>query len=102
MNEEGRYWLAQIQMEKMELKEELAVLKSYMGGKHEDLFKNQVARIREHFTSAAEREEIDRFISGILSDVSKRTESLIQKAEQIRMASRHNLPPLIPSGNAYQ
>jgi len=67
----------------MDLQEELSKLKSYMGGKNEEAFKTQADYINENFTSDADREIINNFISNEISKISLRTEELIQEAESI-------------------
>ena len=65
----------------MSLKEELEILKSYMGGKNNDAFMKQADFIRRNFASDAEQQKIDRFIEAELSKISSRTESLIKETE---------------------
>jgi len=72
----------------MDLQTELVILKSYMGGKNENAFQKQVDYIYENFTSEADKKAIDSFISGIVSEVSMKTEELIRKAESILVSQQ--------------
>ena len=65
----------------MELKNELDVLKSYMGGRNPEKFEQKVAYINENFTSETDDIEIEHFIKSELSDISNRVEDLINEAE---------------------
>ena len=65
----------------MDLQKELSLLKSYMGGKNEETFKRQADFINENFTSKADQKIIKSFISDLLSEISVKTEKLIQETE---------------------
>ena len=67
----------------MDLQKELDVLKSYMGGKDEVAFKKQSDYITNTFTSEADKRVIERFMYESVSEVSSKTEKLIQEAESI-------------------
>ena len=65
----------------MNMKKELEILKSHMGGKDNDAFMKQADFIRTNFTSDAEQKEFDNFIETELSEISNKTENLIKETE---------------------
>ncbi|MDR2234360.1 MAG: DUF5053 domain-containing protein [Tannerella sp.] len=65
----------------MELKKELEVLKSYMGGKNPDKFKSHFDFIHQHFTSEADLTEIDRFLESELKMIGNQVEQRISESE---------------------
>ena len=72
----------------MDINKELKILKKNMGGKNEDAFKSQADFINSNFTSEADENAINAFISGTLAEISNNTENLIQKAQAILAANK--------------
>jgi hypothetical protein len=65
----------------MELKNELNKLKEHVESGNKSELKKQIDFIHAHFTSEKDREEIDRFISSGLHDLTEHVDNVISEIE---------------------
>jgi len=90
MEEDVRFILSQIQIERMQLKNELLKLKEYTDSGDEVRMQEQMNFIDQLFTSEKDRKEIDAFFSSEINKISSQTDDLISRINHYQNEAARN------------